>query len=296
MKVSIPDRWAARARVGSPGKPSAGMVDFLRNVVRPVARVFHRATLEGAEHLPATGPYLLVANHSAMGIAEIGCFAALYMEQVGADRPLCGVAHPFAFHLWPISVFMRHAGAVPSSRAACMSTLSEGIPILIFPGGDHEATRPIWQAHKVDFAGRMGFLKLARDAGVPIVPLGIRGSHFTMPILWRSRILPWLFVVPRLAGTRRWPVTLLAAAGSTALLAYLPAGLPVRIAAAWLWAASPLTLLPYVPATIRMRIGAPIPPEELFGDGGDEVLPGALARVEGAVRRLVDDLGGPRRA
>jgi 1-acyl-sn-glycerol-3-phosphate acyltransferase len=295
VSVSIPDRWAARAKVGAPGEVSEGMRGFLRQVARPFARVFHRATLEGTEHLPKTGPYLLVANHSSIGISEIACFAALYLEQVGADRPLSGVAHPIAFHLWPISVFMRHAGAVPSTRAACASALAAGIPILIFPGGDHEATRPIWQAYKVDFAGRVGFLKLARAAGVPIVPLGIRGSAFSMPILWRSKVLPWLLIVPRLAGTRRWPLTLLSAAGATAILAYLPASLPVRVAAAWAWAGSPLTLLPYVPSTIRMRIGPPIPPEALFEDGGDEALPRALARVEGAVRGLVDGLRTPRK-
>jgi 1-acyl-sn-glycerol-3-phosphate acyltransferase len=227
-----------------------------------------------------------------MGMAEIGSFAALYLEQVGADRPLAGVAHPLAFHAWPVSTFMRHVGAVPSTRAACAAALGAGVPVLIFPGGDHEAFRPVWQAYRVDFGGRVGFLRVAREARVPIVPLGIRGSHFTMPILWRSRILPWLFVVPRLVGVKRLPLTLLAALGAAALIAFLPVALPWRIVAAWAWAASPFTLLSWVPWTIRMRIGEPIPPEALFGeDGGDEELRRGLVRVESAVQALVRERG-----
>ena len=38
-----------------------------------------------------------------------------------------------------------------------------------------------------------------------------------------------------------------------------------------------------------MRIGTPIPPEDLFADG-DEDLAGALARVEGEVQRIVTSL------
>ncbi len=282
------DRWAARLKVEAPGRPTAAGARFLRAVVRPLARVLHRATLEGVEHLPASGTFLLVANHSGMGISEIGSFAALYAEQVGEQRALAGVAHPIAFYLWPISVFMRHVGAIPSTRTACASALAAGVPILIFPGGDHEAMRPLWQANRVDFDGRVGFLRMAREAGVPIVPMGIRGSHFTVPILWRSRILPSVFVLPRLVGVKRWPLSLLAVLGGAAIVAFVPAALPWRIGAAWAWVASPLTLVPWVPWTIRMRVGEPIGPEQLFGEGGgDEELERALARVESAVQALV---------
>jgi 1-acyl-sn-glycerol-3-phosphate acyltransferase len=282
------DRWAARLPLNEPGRPSGAGLRFLRGFVRPIARVFHRATLEGVEHLPASGPFLLVANHSGVGVAEIGCFAALYVEQAGAHRPLAGVAHPLGFYGWPVSAFLRHVGAVPSTRAACAAAVAAGVPMLIFPGGDHEAFRPIWQANRVDFAGRVGFLRLAREARIPIVPLGIRGSHYTVPLLWRSRILAWLFVWPRLLGVKRWPLSLLGVLGAAAIVAFVPGALAWKIGAAWAWAGSPLALVSWIPWTIRMRIGTPIGPEELFGEaGGDEELRAALARVESAVQALV---------
>ena len=164
--------------------------------------------------------------------------------------------------------------------------------MLVFPGGDYEATRPIWQAHTVMFAGRRGFLRIARRLQVPIVPMGIRGSHYSLPILWRSRTLAWLAVIPRLVGVKRFPMTLSGLLGALAIALFVgPSyGWVLALVLAWAWLASPLPLLPWVPSTIRLRIGTPIPPAELFHDDDDE-LDRAYGRVESAVQQLVTSLG-----
>lgn len=272
--------------------PTERTVRVLRRLVTPWARLMHRPTLAGIENLPADGAYLLVSNHSGgFAASELLSLAALWLERFGVGRRLAGLAHPFGFNFWPIAPMLRGLGAVPSTYEVAAKVLGEGIPIVIFPGGDLEATRPVWQAHRVDFGGRRGFLRIARAAGVPIVPMGIRGSHFSVPILWRSRhILPWLFVVPRLYGIKRFPLTLLGLAGAVVIV-LLTAGLPwpLRLALAWALFVTPIPFLPWVPSTIRMRIGEPIAAEELFPAGrGDEALADAYARVVGAVQRLVD--------
>jgi len=276
--------------VERPGRPTPGFVRAVRRYLAPVVRLLHRPTLEGAEHLPTDGAFLLVANHSAgLGLSEIGAFMCLYLEQVGPDRPLAGFAHPLGIRFFPSSVVLRAAGAIPSTYASAARTLAAGVPVLVFPGGDHEALRPIWQAHQVDFGGRVGFLRIAREAGVPIVPMGIRGSHATAPILWRSRALATFFVLPRLAGVKRWALTVLGVAGAAAIVTYGPASWLARIALAWAWMATPLVFLPWVPATIRMRIGPPLAARDLFpGPATDAELTRALVRVEAAVQRLVD--------
>ncbi len=251
-------------------------------------RLIHRPTLTGIEHLPATGPFLLVANHSAgMAVSELLSFAVLYLRDVGPHRPLAGFAHPVAFRVYPVSAILRGVGAIPSTYAAAEDALAKGVPLLVFPGGDHEAVRPIWQANRVDFNGRVGFLRIARAAGVPIVPLGIRGSHLTAPILVRSRSLATLFVYPRLIGIKRWGVSLLGVLGALAVLAFGPVSWPLRVALAFLWLATPLSFLPWVPWTLRMRIGRPLTPSELF-DGSDDELVRAVQRVEREVQALVD--------
>lgn len=287
------DTLAARARTPIPGRPSPRVVAFVRRVVRPIVRVAFRPSLAGLEHLPREGPYLLVANHSgALSVAEILCLASMWIELHGDRRALAGFAHPFAFAIPGIQPFMEGLGAVPSTYAAGERTLATGTPLLVFPGGDHEAGRPFWRANEVDFGGRLGFLRLARRAGVPVVPMGIRGSHGTAPVLWQSRALAWLFVLPRLFRVKRYPLTLLAVLGALAI-ALAATGLgPWRFVLAALWLSSPLALLPCVPRRIWMRVGPPLEARDLFPGGtdgaGDEELRAALARVEGDVQRLVD--------
>ena len=283
-----PEWWAERIKLDTPGRPRPWMVRALLRFARPLVRLCHRPVLEGIENLPASGPFLLVANHSGgLAIAEIFSFAVSYLEQAGPERPLAGFAHPVSFHLWPASVVLPAMGAIPSSKSAGEAVLKAGVPILVFPGGDHEALRPIWQANRVDFGGRMGFLRLARKAQVPIVPMGIRGSHYTMPILWRAGgLVPKLLILPALSGVKRWPITVLGVAGALLILGWLPLDWPWRIAAVWAWLGSPFVAIPWIPWKIRMRIGAPISVAELFGEGATDEA--ALALVQGKVQALVD--------
>jgi 1-acyl-sn-glycerol-3-phosphate acyltransferase len=244
------------------------------------------------EHLPRHGPFLLVANHSAgMGLAELLSFISLYLEKVGPDRPLAGFVLPTDFRIWPLSAVVRSIGAIPSTYAAAEQTLEAQIPIMVFPGGDHESLRPIWHANRVDFGERLGFLRIARAARIPIVPLGIRGSHFTAPVLVRSRTLASLLIQPRLIGVKRWGISLLGLIGAVLLAAFAPLPWPLRVGLVWFWLGTPFVFLPWVPWTIRMRIGEPIEAPALFAPAGtaatDEELRQALRRIEGAVQALV---------
>lgn len=287
-----PEWWARRARVADVGTLSPRARWVFRHLLGPLLRLLHRPVLEGTEHLPA-GPFILVANHSGgLGGSEAFALAACWLERFGGARPLAGLAHPFGFSIWPISDFLRGLGAVPSTREWLHAALARGVPVLIFPGGDYEITRPFWEANRVQFGGRRGFLRAAREAGVPIVPMGIRGSAWVVPSLGRStRLLPNLLLVPRLLGLRRWPVTVLGVAGAAAIALWPGAlGWPARLALCWGWLASPLPLLPWVPSTIRFRIGRPLAPEALFA-AGDPELDGAYRIVEGEVQALVDGLG-----
>ncbi len=274
------------------GRPAAWAVRVVLRWVWPLVRALFRPSIRGLEHLPARGPYLLVANHSAgLGLAELSSFAALYLREVGPERPLAGFAHPRAFGMWPTSVIHPALGVVPSTYAAAEATLAMGVPLLVLPGGDHETMRPITQADQVDLGGRVGFLRIARRAGVPIVPLGIRGSHYTAPILSRSKLLATLLVLPRWGfGVKRWGLSLLAVLGAI-LLATLPLSVPLRLVLMWLWLGSPLVFLPIVPWTVRFAVGAPL--DLVWSaepEAEDAEVAGALPKVQAELQRLVDGL------
>lgn len=233
----------------------------------------------------------MVSNHSGGGGIEIIALSMLWNEEFGDTRRVTGLAHPIAWYLPGHAQTVQALGAVPSTYEHGVSVLEQGIPTIIFPGGDHDAFRPVWQAKLVDFNGRKGFLKLARRAWVPIVPMGIHGSHYTAPSLWRSKLLPYLFILPRLLGLKRFPLTLFAVIGATTLLTFGGPSWGWGWAILWaaLWCTSPFAVFfPIVPWPIRVRIGKLIEPEALFGERGDEgPLDQAYERVVAAVQAQV---------
>ncbi len=251
-------------------------------LARLVTRAMWRPRIHGLEKLPADRPYLLVANHSGgLGLAELASFAALWLSVLGTGRSLSGAAHPLGFRVPGLRTLHARLGTVPSTREAMLDTLRAGVPVLVFPGGDHEAFRPVWQAGRVDLGGRAGFARIAHEAGVEMYPLAIVGGAWTAPMLWRSTwLLPRLWGVPHLLGIKRWPLSALGLAGAAAIVALLDAPEPLRWALAVTWAASPLSLAPWLPSSITMRVGDPIAPEP---DAR-----GSAEKVERALQRLVD--------
>jgi 1-acyl-sn-glycerol-3-phosphate acyltransferase len=288
-----PVAWLARrAKVGSPGEPRPWVLGLLRWVVTPLVRLLWPARLVGWERVPADRAALIVANHSGSGVVDVFALAVALLERPGPLPRLTGMAHPAAFHLPIVGRFLRDVGAIPATYEHAQAALAQGVHVLVYPGGDHDAFRPVWQAADVDFAGRQGFLRLARRAGVPVVPLGYRGTAFSNPVLWRSGLLPRLALLPRLLGLKRLPILVPWLAGLAAiLLTALPEHPLAAALLAWVWVSFFWVgmALPWVPWPVQMTIGEPIAPEDLFGTR-DEAAPldAAYARVvtqvEAAVR------------
>jgi 1-acyl-sn-glycerol-3-phosphate acyltransferase len=102
--------------------------------------------------------------------------------------------------------------------------------LLVYPGGDHEVFRPSWKRHEVDFGGRKGYVTLAREAGVPIVPVASIGGQEAALFLDRGQWLAKLLRVDKLARLKSVPVLLAPPWGLTVgdMVPRLP--LPTKIA------------------------------------------------------------------
>ena len=72
---------------------------------------------------------------------------------------------------------------------------------------DFDACRPFGMRNRIEFAGRTGYVKLAQQAGVPIVPIVSHGGH-------NSLVVPRLVKVAKILGVNRslrlqtFPITL----------------------------------------------------------------------------------------
>lgn len=293
-RPSLLDRLGERAFVREPpGLPAPWLARAVQRWAGALIRLMWRPRMDGWDNLP-DGPFLMVANHSGGGVAEGAALLERWLDHNGVVRPLAGMSHSAAMAMPIVGRLLSDLGLIPSTRKAALATLARGIPVLVCPGGDHETWRPIWQANTVDLAGRQGFLRLARVAGVPIVPLAFRGSHYTLPVLWRSTwLLPRLAIWPHLVRVRALPVSLMAV-----ILGVLTAGAlyslwgPWAILAGAAWCVVPLTWsLPWVPWPIRARIGAPLAIDELVPSETPEAYANGYAAVVSALQALVDELG-----
>lgn len=132
--------------------------------------------VSGEEHLTVTGPAIYVCNH-----------------QSNFDIPLLYAGLPIQFRwmakqeLFNIPLFgaaMKSSGYIPIDRsnrkeamrslAAAAKRIQDGASVIIFPEGTRCVDGTLQPFKK-------GALLLAVKAGVPIIPMAIKGSHRVQP-------------------------------------------------------------------------------------------------------------------
>src|SRR6202043_68867 len=86
--------------------------------------------------------------------------------------------------------------------------LESGAALLVYPGGDYEVHRPTWERNKVDFDGRKGFIRLALEQQVPIVPAVSIGGQETALFLTRGERLARLLALDRVFRLKVLPISL----------------------------------------------------------------------------------------
>ncbi len=206
---------------------------------------------------------------------EILTLLCLWAERFGLSRPVVGLAHDIGLW-WPFRLVVLRIGGVRASSAAGLRPLAQGFPVLVFPGGDLDALRPFRARNQVVWGHRHGFLRTARDARVPVVPLVISGSHA------QYTLLPGGPLIARLLGLRHlrlatWPLPL----GGAVLLGALGLWLAGLLAGPWVLLALGLAFWPN-PTRIDYRF---LPPE---APPGADVEGPVLAQRATALRQRME--------
>ena len=152
--------------------------------------LYFGAEVRGWENLPAAGPYLVIGNHS--GGAETNdaaFFMARWIEEKGPEAPIYGLAYDLLFAYPVVGKLFPKLGMLPASAENARKALAQDAVVLDFPGGDYEVFRPWTHRNKIEFGGRKGFIKIALETGVPVVPMTIHGAHQSTFVLTRGREL-----------------------------------------------------------------------------------------------------------
>ncbi|MGD2041354.1 MAG: lysophospholipid acyltransferase family protein [Anaerolineae bacterium] len=153
---------------------------FVRAVIGFVLRLLSRLEIEGLEHLPDRGPYLVAVNHLHW-----------------LDPPVLGVVLPYRVHVfaaekwevhWLLGPFFRSLDAIFVQRGevdrkalrAALEVLKEGGVLGLAPEGTRSKTGALQR-------GRGGAAYMATRVRAPVVPVVITGQREVFPSLWRLR-------------------------------------------------------------------------------------------------------------
>jgi len=194
-----------------------------------VASVWFRGEVRGLGNVPETGPVLLVGNHSGGNLTpDTILFTLAFSSFFGVERRFYQLAHNLVLAM-PTLGSLRKFGTVAASPSNARKALESGAALLVYPGGDYEVHRPSWQGNKVDFGGRKGFIRLALEQDVPVVPVVSIGGQETALFLTRGGWLARMLRVDRLFRLKVLPVSIALPWGLNIgdMLGHLP--LPAKI-------------------------------------------------------------------
>lgn len=229
-----------------------------------VAAAYLRAEIEGEAHI-RPGPALYVANHNG-GIMGPDLFStmSLLWRRLGPDAPLYAMAHDLAMRrIIPLGRVLQRIGGMRAHRENALRALRAGAAVLVYPGGDLDAYRPFSARDRIVFGPRAGFVRVARDAGVPIVPIVTQGAHRSAIIVHEGEWLARALGLRAFARIERCPVALA-----------LPWGLAVG---PW---------VPYLPLPFPLRVRV-LPPVRV---GRDDSVEMTRRRIVRAMQRTLDEL------
>lgn len=230
-----------------------------------LASLYFRADVRGLDRIPKDGPVLLVGNHSGGNLPpDTFVFTLAFCSYFGVERPFYQLAHNLVVSM-PGLGWLRKFGTVAANHENARLALESGAALLVYPGGDYEVFRPSWERHRVDFGGRKGYVKLAREAGVPIVPVASVGGQEAALFLDRGQWLAKLLMVDKTARLK---------------------SVPILLAPPWGLVISDLIPRLPLPTKIVIEVQEPIDAEDIAGADDDVVNDKVVASLQAGVDRL----------
>lgn len=224
--------------------------DFMREVL-PATWLFvtawFRPDIRGLSNIPGEGPVLIVGNHTGGASSpEVHISQLAISTYFGVERAHYQLAHRMVLNS-PVGWLLRRFGTIEADPDNAAKALDAGAIVTVFPGGDHEVYRPSWESARIDMGGRQGFVRLAMEKDVQIVPMVTLGGQETALFLSRGEGLARLLRLDTSMRLKSLPVML-----------SLPFGLQI----------GPLPHVP-LPAKVSMRFLEPIDVRERFGEDAD---------------------------
>jgi 1-acyl-sn-glycerol-3-phosphate acyltransferase len=235
---------------------------------------YFRAEVEGVEHLTDRGSMVVSTHNGGVSAPDMYCLLVAFWRRFGLETPGYGLMHEAAFHIPVLGSFLDGLGAIPAGRKNAEKVLDAGFPLLVCPGGDMDALKPFSKRHTICFGKRKGFIRLAIEKQVPIVPAVSVGAHETLFVLNDGRSTAGRTGLSKFFRVKSLPLVLSFPFGLTPAGIFsipLPSKIKVRI-------------LP------RIELGEPS-----WASKNDEVVDRCFEHVRRTMQRALDDLASRRK-
>jgi 1-acyl-sn-glycerol-3-phosphate acyltransferase len=183
--------------------------DLNSAVLMPAAlalyRRWFRVQARGLEHIPATGPALVVANHSGVvPMDAIMLQAGIFAEHPQA-RNLRLLGADMVYSLPALASLARRSGHTNADPEQARRLLDAGELVGVFPEGYKGIGKPFSERYRLQRFGRGGFARTAMQAGVPIIPCAIVGAEEIYPMIGNSEPLARALRLPYFPLTPLFP-------------------------------------------------------------------------------------------
>ncbi|MGC3999236.1 MAG: lysophospholipid acyltransferase family protein [Anaeromyxobacter sp.] len=167
---------------------------FWSGALVPLARAllrvgYFKLEVEGAEHLPRSGPVVYAQNHAGWFPLDAFFLALAVSDALGPQAAPVFAAYDRAVTAPVLGPFLRRAGAVPASWFRRPEHLPPEVRAVgIFPEGWPGNTKPFWEAYRMKPWNR-GFVRVAAALDAPIVPVAVIGGEECLPVAWTVGLL-----------------------------------------------------------------------------------------------------------
>ncbi|MBI3073392.1 MAG: acyltransferase family protein [Deltaproteobacteria bacterium] len=166
-------------------------------------RNYFRVETFGIEQLPE-GPYLLIGNHSGQFPLDGMFVGTALILDANPPRMVRAMVERWAFGMPLIGEFFSRVGQIVGTPENCRRLLGQGEVVMVFPEGAVGISKPYKNRYKLTEFG-LGFMRLALENRVPIVPFGVVGAEEMYPAFTNAVPLAKLLKTPSFPITPTLP-------------------------------------------------------------------------------------------
>lgn len=181
-----------------PNLPAALAREAAEKLLEPIYSEWFRTQVTGQQHIPETGPALIVANHS--GAFAIDGLITMMAVAKNSRRSLKVLGADFLFNVG-INDLLAELDVKPARPDIATDLLTAGELVGVWPEGVRGVAKTFDQRYRLQRFGRGGFARIAIELEIPVIPTAIIGGEESYPLVGKVHgVLNW-------AGLPYLPVT-----------------------------------------------------------------------------------------